>query len=256
MRCTALITGASAGLGRELARQLAAQRVDLVLVARDAARLEDIAEQLRQQYGVRVDVLAADLTEQPGQESVAARLQRDDTPVDILINNAGFGINAGFETSGVADERRLHELLAWVPLRLCHAVVPGMLRRGRGWILNVASVAAFTPAGTYGAAKAGLVSLSRALRARYRRRGLSVTVLCPGLLATEFHDRMGIDHLPALPPLAWAPVERVAREGLRGLRRGRRIVVSDWRYRLAAPLTRLLPDRLLERLTTTSERGA
>lgn len=255
MRCTALITGASAGLGRELAVQLAAKRVDLVLVARDEARLEGIAARLRERYDVRVEVLAADLTEESGQDRVAARLQHDDAPVDILVNNAGFGVYDGFETSGIADERRLHELLSWVPLRLCHAAVPGMLRRGRGWILNVASVAAFTPAGTYGAAKAALVSLSRSLRARYRRRGVRVTVLCPGLLDTEFHERMGADHLPALLRLAWTPVGRAAREGLRGLRRGRRIVVSDWRYRLAAPLTRVLPDRLLERLTTTSDRG-
>lgn len=255
MSRTALVTGASAGLGREFARQLAAKRIDLVLVARDTARLEGIAEQLRERYGVRVEVLAADLTEESGQDRVAARLQREDDPVDILVNNAGFGVYDGFEASDLADERRLHELLSWVPLRLCHAAVPGMLRRGRGWILNVASVAAFTPAGTYGSAKAALVSLSRSLRARYRRRGVRVTVLCPGLLDTEFHERMGVDHLPALPRLAWAPVARVAREGLRGLGRGRRVVVSDWRYRLAAPLTRVLPDRLLERLTTTNEPG-
>lgn len=255
MGCAALITGASAGLGRELAEQLAARRVDLVLVARDEARLEGIAARLRARHGVRVEVLAVDLTEAAGQDRAAARLQRDDDPIDILINNAGFGVYDGFEASGLADERRLHELLSWVPLRLCHAVVPGMLRRGRGWILNVASVAAFTPAGSYGSAKAALVSLSRSLRARYRRRGLRVTVLCPGLLDTEFHERMGADHLPALPRLAWAPVQRVAREGLRGLRRGRGVVVSDWRYRLATPLTRVLPDRLLERLTTTNDRG-
>jgi short-subunit dehydrogenase len=253
---TALITGASTGLGLEFADQLAAKRVGLVLVARAEARLEAIAARLRDRYGVRVEVLAADLTEEPGQDRVAARLQLDDDPVDILINNAGFGVYDGFEASDLADERRLHELLSWVPLRLCHAAVPGMLRRGRGWILNVASVAAFTPAGSYGAAKAGLVSLSRSLRARYRRRGVRVTVLCPGLLDTEFHERMGADHLPALPRLAWAPVARVAREGLRGLHRGRRVVVSDWRYRLTTPLTRALPDRLLERLTTTNDRDA
>lgn len=253
---TALITGASAGLGREFAEQLAAKRVALVLVARDQARLEELAARLRDRHAVRVEVLAADLTEASGQDRVVARLQREHAPVDILINNAGFGVYDAFETSAIADERRLHELLSWVPLRLCHAAVPGMLRRGRGWILNVASVAAFTPAGTYGAAKAALVSLSRSLRARYRSRGVHVTVLCPGLLDTEFHERMGADHLPALPPLAWAPVRRVAREGLRGLRRGRGVVVSDWRYRLAAPLTRVLPDRLLERLTTTSDPGA
>lgn len=255
VRLTALITGASAGLGRELARQLAARGVHLVLVARDEARLEGVAAELRNLYRVRAEVLAADLSEGSEQDRVADRLRRDDSPVDILVNNAGFGVHDGFEASGIADERRLHELLSWAPLRLCHAAVPGMLRRGRGWILNVASVAAFTPAGTYGSAKAALVSLSRSLNARYRGRGVNVTALCPGLLDTEFHERMGADHLPSLPRVAWAPVARVAREGIRGVRRGRAVVVSDWRYRLFSPLARVIPDRLLERLTTTSDPG-
>lgn len=252
MGYTALITGASAGLGREFARQLARSGVDATLVARDERRLHELAEELRG-AGVRAEVLAADLTTPAGLELVAARLSRDDRPVDILINNAGFGVYDGFERSDISDERRLHELLSWAPLRLSHAAVPGMLRRGRGWILNVASVAAFTPTGTYGAAKAATVSLSRSLNARYRRRGVRVTALCPGLLDTEFHARMGEDHLPSLPRVAWADTARVAREGLRALHRGRSVLVSDWRYRLVAPLTRLLPDRVLERLSTTNE---
>lgn len=250
MATTALITGASAGLGREFARQLAAQGVRLVLVARDEERLRRLAESLPVD-GATPEVLAADLTAHDGLERVAARLADADRPIDILINNAGFGVIEGFETSRIADERRLHELLSWAPLRLSHAAIPGMLERRKGWILNVASVAAFTPTGTYGAAKSAVVSLSRSLNARYRRRGVRVTALCPGLLATEFHERMGEEHLPSLPPLAWARTERVAREGLRALSRGRAVLVSDWRYRLTAPLTRLLPDRLLERISTT-----
>ena len=254
MQPTALVTGASAGLGREFARRLAGQGVDLVLVARDEERLAGLAEELRG-AGRRVEVLPADLTDAAGLERVAERLAGGEPAVDILVNNAGFGILEGFERSDVAEERRLHELLSWVPLRLSHAAVPGMLRRGRGWILNVASVAALTPTGTYGAAKAATVSLSRSLNARYRRRGVRVTALCPGLLDTEFHDRMGRDHLPPLPRIAWADPARVAEEGLRALRRGRSVVVSDWRYRLAVPLTRVLPDRLLERVSTSGAGG-
>src|SRR5690606_16122646 len=123
----------------------------------------------------------------------------------------------------------------------------------RGWIMNVASVAAFTPSGTYGAAKAATVSLSRSLNARYRGTGVRVTALCPGLLDTEFHVRMGEDHLPRLPRIAWADTRRVAREGLRALHRGRAVMVSDWRYRLIRPLIPMLPDRLLERATTTGD---
>ena len=249
----ALITGASAGLGAEIARQLAERRIDVVLVARDRTRLERLADRLRREYGVSVEVLAADLTDRGDLERVAHRVSEAGSPVDILVSNAGFGVYDGFEVSRIDDERRLHELLSWVPLRLAHAAIPGMLTRGRGWILNVASVAAFTPSGTYGAAKAAVVSLSRSLGARYRTRGVRVTALCPGLLDTEFHVRMGEDHLPRLPRIAWADTARVAREGLRGMYRGRPVVVSDWRYRLLRPLIAVLPDRVLERATTTSE---
>ncbi|MEV8338682.1 SDR family oxidoreductase [Leucobacter sp. NPDC077196] len=253
MPLTALITGASTGLGAEFARQLAAAGVDLVLVARDRERLEILASELRDRHGIDASALPADLTRAPDLERVAGRLSARDRPVDILVNNAGFGVADGFETSELDDERRLHELLSWVPLHLSHAAVPGMLDRGYGWILNVASVAAFTPTGTYGAAKAAIVSLSRSLNARYRRRGVRVTALCPGLLDTEFHARMGEDHLPRLPRIAWASTARVAQEGLSAVRRGRSVLISDWRYRLLAPLIHVLPDRLLERASTTND---
>lgn len=267
MATTALITGASAGLGAEFARQLTELGVHVVLVARDEQRLTRLAHELGAEHTTgdpnrdtpqapTAEVLAADLTTEAGLERVAARLADASRPVDILINNAGFGVYASFETSDIADERRMHELLSWAPLRLAHAALPGMLARGEGWILNVASVAAFTPTGTYSAAKAAVVSLSRSLNARYRRRGVRVTALCPGLLATEFHERMGEDHLPQLPRIAWADTRRVAREGLRALYAGRSVRVSDWRYRLTAPLTRLLPDRLLERMTTTNAQAS
>ncbi|MBL3699531.1 SDR family NAD(P)-dependent oxidoreductase [Leucobacter luti] len=251
MAYTALISGASAGLGQEFARQLTALGVRVILVARDEHRLSALATELTR-GATAPEVLAADLTSDAGLERVAARLADPDRPVDILINNAGFGVYASFEASDIADERRMHELLSWAPLRLAHAAVPGMLARGEGWILNVASVAAFTPTGTYGAAKSAVVSLSRSLNARYRRRGVRVTALCPGLLATEFHERMGEDHLPQLPRIAWADTRRVAREGLRAVHAGRAVLLSDWRYRLTGPLTRLLPARVLERMSTTT----
>lgn len=252
----ALVTGASAGLGAEFARQLAAKRVDLVLVARDATRLEALARTLRSDHGVAVEVLPADLADAESLERVAARLVEPHRPIDILINNAGFGVYAGFEASDIDEERRLHEVLSWAPLRLSHAAVPGMLSRGRGWILNVASAAAFMPSGTYGSAKLAVVSLSRSLNARYGKRGVRVTALCPGLIATEFHERMGEDHLPGLPRIAWASASRVVREGLRALYRGQAVVVSDWRYRMLRPLMALVPDRWLERASTTNEPGA
>lgn len=252
MTFRALITGASTGLGAEFARQLAARSIDLVLVARSAGALEELAVTLKERHRIDVEIIPADLTVSDDLEVVATRLQQLHSPIDILISNAGFGVYAGFEASDIVDERRLHELLSWAPLRLAHAALPGMLGRGQGWILNVASAAAFMPSGTYGSAKRGIVSLSQSLNARYRGTGVSVTALCPGLLATEFHERMGEDHLPALPAIVWAPVSRVAREGLRALYARKPVLVSDWRYRLVLPLVALIPARFLERLGTTN----
>jgi uncharacterized protein len=237
----ALVTGASAGLGAEFARQLAADGFSLVLVARDEQRLRELADELAAVRAVHVEVLAADLTDEDGLERVAARLADAAQPVDVLVNNAGFAVAEPFEASAIDDERRMHDLLSWVPLRLAHAALPGMRSRGRGGILNVASLAGRMPSGSYAAAKAQLIALSRSLHARYRRDGVSVTALLPGFVATEFHDRMGVSP-DAVPEPAWADPSAVVRDGLRGLRKRRRIVVSDWRYRLAAPIIPLVPD--------------
>lgn len=239
MSYRALITGASSGIGTALATRLAALGVDVVLVARDAARLEALAMSLPG----ATEVLPADLLSDEGLASVVERLQREDEPIDILVSNAGFGLVEPFDASSIDDERRLHELLTTVPMVLAHAAVPGMRARGRGWILNVASMAAFLPRGSYSAAKAYVVSLSRSLRVRLARDGIRVTVLCPGFVHTEFHERAGI--VREAPDWMWADADVVAAEGIRGLRRGVAIVRSDLRYRLLTPLMTVLPDRAL-----------
>ncbi len=243
MEMRALITGASAGLGAEFARQLAADGFSLVLVARDEQRLRGLADELADSRGAEIEVLPADLTDAADLERVAARVADAGRPVDVLVNNAGFAVAEPFEASAIEDERRMHELLSWVPLRLAHAALPGMRSRRRGGILNVASLAGRMPSGSYAAAKAQLIVLSRSLHARYRRDGVTVTALLPGFVATEFHDRMGVSP-DAVPEVAWADASAVVRDGLRGLRKRRGNVVSDWRYRLAAPIIPLVPDRL------------
>lgn len=237
MRYRALITGASAGLGAAFARRLAALGVDLVVVARDEGRLRALAAQLP----VDVEVLAADLLDPADLERVERRLRSHDAPIDILVNNAGFAVAEPFESSALGDERRMLELLATVPMRLAHAAIGPMRERRRGWILNVASMAAFMPSGTYGAAKAYLLAFSRSLRVRFRRDGIHVTALCPGYVHTEFHERMGTGE--QAPAWMWADADTVVAEGIRGLRRGVAIVRSDARYRALTPLLTLLPDR-------------
>lgn len=244
MEMRALVTGASAGLGAEFARQLATDGFALVLVARDESRLRALADELATARGVEVEVLPADLLDAVDLERVAARLADDARPVDVLVNNAGFAVAEAFHASSIDDERRMHELLSWVPLRLSHAALPGMRARGSGGILNVASLAGRLPSGSYSAAKAQVVALSRSLHARYARDGVSVTALLPGFVVTEFHDRMGVSP-DVVPRAGWADASSVVRDGLRALRKRRRAVVSDWRYRLALPFLPLVPDRVI-----------
>ncbi|MET3719605.1 short-subunit dehydrogenase [Arthrobacter sp. UYEF21] len=241
---TALITGASAGLGAEFARQLAAQGHHVVLVARDRTRLEQTAADLEQRYGTTAEVLPADLTDDGGMAAVVGRLTAVDRPVGILVNNAGIGLLRDFELNSIADEKYLLKLHCEAALELTHAVLPGMLARGAGRIINVSSISAFLPRGTYAAAKAWLLSFSRWANLAYAARGVMVTAVCPGLTHTEFHDRMGMDKAMG-PSWAWLTAERVVREGLADNLRGNAVSIPSKRYKAVAVAARVLPYRLL-----------
>ncbi len=192
MAKTALITGASSGLGAEFARQLAARGADLVLVARDTEALERFAGALRISAGVAVEVLTADLVDPDGLDRVASGLADPARPVEVLVNNAGFGLDLDFAANTYADEERHLDLHVRATMRLTHAALGAMLERGSGRIINVASVAAFMPRGTYGAVKAWVVSFSRWANAVYSPRGVTVTAVCPGFTHTNFHERLGL----------------------------------------------------------------
>lgn len=239
----ALVTGATAGLGAAFARELASAGSDLVLVARDAARLEDTAAHLRASFGVQVEVLVADLTDPHQLASVEERVASTSDPVDVLVNNAGFGLRDPFDQTTVGDEQRLLDLLVTAPMRLCHAALGQMLPRRVGTIVNVASVAAFTPRGTYGAAKSWVVSFSRSANIEYRRRGVTVMAVAPGFVRTEFHSRMAV-HTRTIPAFLWLRADRVARDALRDAARGKAISIPSLRYRVIVAAARLLPARL------------
>ncbi|GAC1497307.1 MAG: SDR family oxidoreductase [Pseudarthrobacter sp.] len=241
---TALVTGASAGLGAEFARQLAAQGHRLVLVARNRARLEQTAAELLQRYGTTAEVLPADLTDDAGVAAVVGRLTDAARPVGILVNNAGIGLLRDFEKNSIAEEKRHLRLHCEAALDLSHAVLPGMLERGSGRIINVSSIAAFLPRGTYAAAKAWLLSFSRWAHLAYAARGVTVTAVCPGLTHTEFHQRMGMDKTVG-PSWAWLTAERVVRDGLADSLRGKAVSIPSKRYKAVAVLARVLPNRLL-----------
>ena len=242
---TALVTGATAGIGLAFAHALAARGDNLVLVARDELRMRRVADDLAARYGGEVMVLAADLSTDEGAARVASLLGRGE--VDLLVNNAGFGTRTWFPDTPLADEERALDLMVRAPLRLCHAVLPVMLERGRGAVINVASVAGFMPRGTYGAHKAWLISFSRWLAVRCRGRGVRVMVLCPGFVRTEFHQRMGVD-MGRVPGWMWLDADRLVSDALADLARGRAVSVPSRRYKFLTRLARLAPAGLAERV--------
>ncbi len=245
---TALITGASAGLGAEFARQLARRRADLVLVARSADALDELAAELRGEHGVAVEVVAADLATDDGVERVASRLRDAGDPVDLLINNAGFGLPLQFADNDVDDEIRHLRVHVEASMRLMHAALQVMRGRG-GRIINVASVAGFISRSTYSACKAWLIGFSRWANAEYASDGVSVTAVCPGFTHTSFHERMGLaPGDEGVPPIMWLDARDVVREGLRDAARGRAVSVPSLRYKALVVLTRVLPPSVTARV--------
>lgn len=237
---TVLITGASAGLGLEFAWQLATARHDLVLVARDAERLERLAAQLHAAAGVHVEVLAADLSVRADVERVADRLRSTERPVGLLINNAGFALHQPFVGGDLAVEERALDLMVRAVLVLSHAAAEQMTARGRGAILNVASIAALFATGTYAAHKAWVRSFTEGLAVALKDTGVTATVLCPGFVHTEFHERADLD-MSDYPEIAWLNADAVVATALADVRRGVVISTPSLRYRAVAGVVRLLP---------------
>ncbi len=244
---TALVTGATAGIGHEFARQLAAQGHDLVLVARDAARLGEVAQALRDRHGAEVEVLSADLADRVQLERVAERLRDGDRPVDVLVNNAGFGLNRGFLDGEIGAEERLLDVLVRAVLVLSRAAVGGMVARGRGSVVTVSSVAGFLPSGTYSAAKAWATTFTASLAGELAGTGVTATALCPGYVHTELHRRAGLN-MSFLPRWAWLSADRLVAECLADVRRGRVVSIPSRRYKLAVLLLRHVPLRVGEAL--------
>lgn len=236
---TALITGATAGLGWCFARKLAATGHDLVLVARDEARLQIRADELRRDFGVAVEVLPADLGDLAQTKVVAERAASTTAPVDLVVNNAGFGLGTGFTHSDLDDELQMFNVLCRAVLVISHAAIPVMKGRGRGAILNVSSVASFLPQGTYSSAKAWVTTFTESLAAELVGTGVQVSALCPGFTHTEFHQRADVP-VSALPEIAWLDADFVVEQGLADLRRGVVVSVPSLRYKASvAALTHL-----------------
>jgi short-subunit dehydrogenase len=247
---TALITGATAGLGAEFARQLAKSGHDLVIVARDSARLDATQKSITDEFGVTVEVLPADLTTDDGCTAVAERIADAQRPVDVLVNNAGFGMYQVFGTGAVEAEERQLDLNVRAVLRLAHAAVRAMTGRGNGRIINVSSVAGFVPRGsnaTYSAGKAWVTMFSEALSVQLRGSGVTVTAICPGFTRTEFHERAHAD-MSHVPERMWLDAADVVREGLADAFDGKPVSVPSRQYRSLVMAVRLIPRPLLRRI--------
>lgn len=242
---TALVTGASAGLGEEFAWQLARAGHDLVVVSRDEARLSALAEELRAQCGARVEVLRADLSDRDDVARVAARIDADDAPVGLLVNNAGFGLGKRFRESELEEQDRALEVMVRAVMALSHAAARAMVRRGRGAILNVSSMAALFAYGSYSAHKAWVETFTEALANDLTGTGVTATCVRPGLVRTEFQQRAGME-LRA-PDWAWLEPEAVVSTALAAVRRGQVIVTPSARYIAALSAVKLLPRSLVRR---------
>jgi short-subunit dehydrogenase len=245
---TALVTGASSGIGESFARLLAGRGADLVIVARRADLLDGLARELVERYRVGVEVMAADLTDPAQRADVEERLRAD--PVELLINNAGYGAFGPYAESDLGDQLTEVDLNVVALMRLTHAALPGMVERGRGGVLNVASMAGFAPSpgsAVYGATKAYVASFSESLHAEVAAKGVHVTALCPGFTRTDEKSE---------PNLLWLRREDVARAGLEAVAAGRALCVPGLQYKAAMPALKLVPRPLLRAAATLMWRQA
>jgi short-subunit dehydrogenase len=248
---TALVTGASSGIGAEIARQLAQRGHGLTLVARREDRLKTLADELAVTHKVRTEVIAADLTDPDSRAELPSQVEGRGLTVDILVNNAGFTTMGAVHRSERAGELAMIRTNVEAVVDLCTLFVPGMVTRHRGAVLNTASTAAFQPlpgqAG-YGASKAFVLSYSRALGAELRDTGVTVTALCPGPVETGFAETAGISDDEAgesLPKIMWVPATDVAKAAVDGLANGRPVVIPGVANRVAAGFAHLAPKSLI-----------
>jgi short-subunit dehydrogenase len=246
---TALITGASSGIGEAFAQVLAARGMHLILVARSEDKLRALAQTLSEQYGIRAEVVPANLSREGVAQEVYRQAQALGMPVDLLVNNAGFGTYGCFDT--LAPEREHEELMLNVTalVDLTHAFLPAMVERKDGGVINVASIAAFQSLpyqAVYGASKAFVLSFSLALWAEYRKQGVRVVALCPGPTATNFFTILGADEVPMLSKMH--TTEAVVMTGLRALEQRRPYAVEGRRNAFGAQVTHMTPLALTTRV--------
>jgi short-subunit dehydrogenase len=246
MKKWALITGATVGIGDAFARHLAAQGYDLVINARSLDKLNERAEYLRTTFGVEVEVLAADLAIDC--ERVESYIASHE--IEVLINNAGFGLNQSFLASSIEDEERVLDVLVRAPMRLMHAVLPQMKKRNSGVIINVSSTAAFIAGGHYSAAKSYVTVMSESLHTQLLPTHVTVSSLNPGFVRTEFHQRAGMK-MGAIPPFMWLDGDFLVRKAWADAKKGKAISIPGWQYKVLRAIIAIAPRSTVRKMGMT-----
>jgi len=245
----ALVTGGSSGIGLAFARTLAEHGADLVLVARDAAKLDDIAAQLRAGYAIDVETMVADLAQQDAVAQVAARIEADENPCDVVINNAGIALHASLLDADMTLQDTAMAIMVTAVMKLSNVAARAMVRRGTpGHIINVASASAWINVGNYSAIKAWVVAYTKGLAVELKGSGVTATAVCPGWVKTAFHDRAGVGR-PKLPGFIWVDADVVAAEGLTDALAGRSVSVPSAKWRTAIWVAQHGPAVIAEKVS-------
>ncbi len=246
MKKWALITGATVGIGDCFARLLAAEGYNLVINARNAEKLNERAEFLRSTFGIEVEVLPADLAVEC--EKVEKYISTHD--IEVLVNNAGFGLNQSFLSSAIEDEERVLDVLVRAPMRLMHAVLPQMRKRDSGIVINVSSTAAFIAGGHYSAAKAYVTVMSESLHTQMLPTNVNVLSLNPGFVHTEFHQRAGMK-MGAIPNFMWLDGDFLVKKAWADAKKGKAISIPGWQYKLLRAIIALAPRPTVRKMGMT-----
>jgi len=241
----ALVTGATAGIGKSFTRLLAKNNYNIVLVARDLPRLQERARDLESKFKVSTHVIQADLSTDAGCLTVEKYIANNQ--IDVLINNAGFGINKAFTMSALDAEQQLLDVLVRTPVRLMHVALPQMKKRNKGVVINVSSVASFIAGGTYSASKSYLTVLSESLHTELAGTNVKISALCPGFTRTEFHQR-GRMSMRGLPNFMWLDSDTLVAKSWSDAIKGKAISIPGWQYKLLVFLIQRLPRPIVRRV--------
>ena len=251
MASWALVTGATAGIGESFTRLLAENNYNVVLVARDLPRLQERAQGLEAKYQVQTHCIQADLSTDAGCSEVERYIANNQ--IDVLINNAGFGINKAFTVSELEEEQKLLDVLVRTPMRLMHVALPLMKQRDRGVVINVSSVAGFIAGGTYSASKSYLTVLTESMHTELAGTNVKISALCPGFTRTEFHQR-GRMSMKGLPSFMWLDSDELVAQAWRDALKGEPISIPGWQYRLLVFVIQRLPRSIVRKVGMSMRR--